>query len=449
MESPKEAHLLFGVMLHGAARLEAGLELTDLESQLVGPVRRLLSDEEVREFGRVYREEAATRSRLFPDTLATRPVSRGYCVADLVADLPGLGEELESLPNANVIDLDAPGGMDAAKAADSGEFLRAVAAYGYGATVVTASAHSPAPASSTVLQARLTAVSFSCEYESNELSGSDEIYWALGAGSDRGAKTSLVTGVYGDVDAGETHSMNVTMFEGPAEKLMVWHAQCWESDHGQADDDLRRTIEEIAAELRDVAAVMGKLPLGTVWEQTTSYVKLLAILADFVSSIIGWLLDDFVAERTVIYDRAALEVLSSIPGYTMGYTFTGPAGEGKYSLSVNVQTQPVSETYPPIAAMWPALPSDFTTGLDAACLVPKYTDRAFVMLFKGSPTSCTTPGFMRLFTLPVRFSRPFGAWPGPFSPTASIRSALCTTTRMASTSSRAAPTAATTCTTTS
>ncbi|MET9693520.1 hypothetical protein ABZY81_34650 [Streptomyces sp. NPDC006514] len=37
------SNLLLGVMRHAAARLEAGLELTDLEARMVAPLRLLLS----------------------------------------------------------------------------------------------------------------------------------------------------------------------------------------------------------------------------------------------------------------------------------------------------------------------------------------------------------------------------------------------------------------------
>jgi len=52
---------LLGAMLHGAARLDAGFELTDLESTLVGLLQGEFSEEEAREIGRVSREEASVR----------------------------------------------------------------------------------------------------------------------------------------------------------------------------------------------------------------------------------------------------------------------------------------------------------------------------------------------------------------------------------------------------
>ncbi|MFF9089874.1 hypothetical protein ACF1BE_26320 [Streptomyces sp. NPDC014991] len=86
--------LLYGVMLRGAARVEAGLELTDLEEQMVSLLRVVASEEEVREFGRVFREEQALgASSLFPAALSQRGLEEGYALADLAGDLPGVREE--------------------------------------------------------------------------------------------------------------------------------------------------------------------------------------------------------------------------------------------------------------------------------------------------------------------------------------------------------------------
>ncbi|GGX46342.1 hypothetical protein GCM10010353_71180 [Streptomyces chryseus] len=60
--APPDVRLLWGTLLRGAARLDAGLELSDLEERLVRPLRWLLSDDEIREMGRVFTEETSVRN---------------------------------------------------------------------------------------------------------------------------------------------------------------------------------------------------------------------------------------------------------------------------------------------------------------------------------------------------------------------------------------------------
>ncbi|MFD6182395.1 hypothetical protein [Streptomyces goshikiensis] len=45
--APRDSALLFGVLLRGAARLDAG-ELTDLEAGLLAPLGHMFSEEELR-----------------------------------------------------------------------------------------------------------------------------------------------------------------------------------------------------------------------------------------------------------------------------------------------------------------------------------------------------------------------------------------------------------------
>jgi hypothetical protein len=102
------AHLLLGVMLRGAARLEAGLELTELEQRLVGILRAVLTEDEIAQFGRVYAEEVAAghAQQVLPDAVNGRDLAAGYTEADLDKDVAALSEEIRSETNLNVVDAD-------------------------------------------------------------------------------------------------------------------------------------------------------------------------------------------------------------------------------------------------------------------------------------------------------------------------------------------------------
>ncbi|MFD3684803.1 hypothetical protein ACFWTE_08315 [Nocardiopsis sp. NPDC058631] len=339
-EAPSRgARIFLGVLLHGAARREAGLELTDLESRLVETIGRVLSKEEINDFGRLFQEDAslAHAAKVFPDSVAGRPLERGYAMEDLVADLPVLREEILAQPNVSVIDLDtlteeqAQGGA----VVDSEEFIKGAQDHGYGVTLVTALGERSTPVGAGLMQDRLELTRFYCGRESTEISGSDEVYWALSAGSDRGVKRSGITRAYGDVDRGETHHLDAdtVVFEGLVDRGLIFTIQCWEEDEG-VDPELAKTVNDISQTLELTASVMKLLPLGKKWEVATAFVELAAAVADLISMILGWLEDDFVQERTLAVDRAALEAIAALPGGTgheVGWNYSR-SSEGSFDL---------------------------------------------------------------------------------------------------------------------
>ncbi|MWA16126.1 hypothetical protein [Streptomyces sp. BA2] len=377
------SRLLYGAMLHGAARLEAGQELTDLEAPLVRLLQRLFSTEGAWEIGRVFLEEESVRnaSTLFPDSLVARPVEQGYTSQDLLADLEVVGEEIRSQPNVSLTDLDAAGaaGADGGDM-DSQEFVHAMADYGYGATVVTASELQKTLGEPKAVQTLLALSKFYCVRESNEASASDEIYWALAAGADQGGKQSSVTRIYENVDKGETHTVDTgtVLFSGSVDKALVCTIHCWERDHSMPDD-LGDTIKDISTAVQDVASFLGKLPLGTPFQTTMKFVELVGLIGELIGEILNWLRDDFVAERTLAFDRAALERLHNRPGREDYWNFNGPSEEGHFQLYI--RSGPMQ--YPTISGGWPGLRgTSFTSNLGAACPVPgSSTD---IYLFRDS-----------------------------------------------------------------
>ncbi|GGR52115.1 hypothetical protein GCM10010219_66420 [Streptomyces netropsis] len=54
--------LLYGVMLRGAARSDAGLRLSDLERRLVRTLRSRMPEGEIYAMGRVFAEESSVKN---------------------------------------------------------------------------------------------------------------------------------------------------------------------------------------------------------------------------------------------------------------------------------------------------------------------------------------------------------------------------------------------------
>ncbi|MFD3701326.1 hypothetical protein ACFWUZ_35355 [Streptomyces sp. NPDC058646] len=298
--------------MHGAARQAAGLELTSLEARLVRTLGAALPDEEeVGEFGRVYTEEEAGRSHLFPDCLALRPVSEGYGEEDLARDLPALAAEIAAQPNVRVIDLDAAEGNEPPGSRTDEEFARAAAAHGWGSTVMTASEEPAVAADAPAIRARMDLTHFWCYRESNEFSGSDEFYWAACAAADEGTRKTSVTRVFGDVDKGETHSFgpDTTVFDGLVKNALIVHIECWEKDHG-SQETVRRMLDEMTTELRTTAEKLALMPLGD-WQASEHYSAMSGMFAELAYALIQAAADDWVAGHVFTYDRAALQRMSA------------------------------------------------------------------------------------------------------------------------------------------
>ncbi|MEU7062902.1 hypothetical protein [Streptomyces sp. NPDC046161] len=305
--------LLYGVMLRGAARVEAGLELTELEERMVSFLRTMMSEEEVRAFGRVYQEEqVAGPSPLFPAALADRDIERGYAFEDLVEDLPGLRGQVMAQPNMGLVDLDRlPEGADL----DSAEFAESLAAYGHAVTVVTASSRlTDVGTASTTENVAIALDRFRCTRASQEPSR-DEIYWALSAASDTGTKQTSITREYGEVITGSISEFDdgTMLFNGPVNRFLTARIICWEADHSPGDwlDKMREAMEDISDllfKLSDaLAAYGGHFPVPQ-YHDLIDYVE----IAGMIGMVITWLIDlftnhdDLVAERTIVLDRAAL-----------------------------------------------------------------------------------------------------------------------------------------------
>ncbi|MFE0643137.1 hypothetical protein [Streptomyces sp. NPDC058877] len=338
------SNLLLGVMLHAAARLEAGLELTDFEARMVAPLRLLLPEEEVRDFGRLYREESAARSTasVFPEVLTSRTLEQGYAAADLVKDLPALREEVLAQANINIVDLDkAEPGQESW---DSAEFIAGQAAYGYGATFVTASQAPPAddPGVAASFIGRVDMYAFLCEDESNEWSASDEIYWGVSSAGAFGARQELLSRVFTNVDKGEWHNFdqNTTLYYGRVNTTLVCNISCWEEDDGGAEwqRQLRDKLRVISTELLkfvDVMEIYGFF--APQYGDFLDYVTITAIVA----RIVAWLIDlfrnddDLIQERTLVFSQDALRKLVTEGGAgSTGWVFNGGDAEGRHRLQL-------------------------------------------------------------------------------------------------------------------
>lgn len=100
---------LMGAMLHGADRMRQGHEPTGLEKLLLDAVGSVLSEEEIKAWGGVYREVAdAGQPTVLPRMFARRSAEEGYSIEDLKRDLPDLVADAMSMANTQIVDPRTP-----------------------------------------------------------------------------------------------------------------------------------------------------------------------------------------------------------------------------------------------------------------------------------------------------------------------------------------------------
>ncbi|MFF3699456.1 hypothetical protein [Streptomyces sp. NPDC002221] len=91
LERNRPANVPAGAAVHVAARLEQGLELWDLEQDLLEVVRAFVGEEETTACGQAYRQASPrTAAGLFPEQISRLPVetarsARSHALADRIA----------------------------------------------------------------------------------------------------------------------------------------------------------------------------------------------------------------------------------------------------------------------------------------------------------------------------------------------------------------------------
>ncbi|WP_437971484.1 RICIN domain-containing protein [Sorangium sp. So ce260] len=320
MQKNRAANPLFGAALHAAARLEAGHELSDLERTLVDALGRGISPEEIKAWGKAYRETKGARTReILPDVIAERPIDQPFTMKDLADALPAQVEEVKAQANVRVVDI--------AKLAPDQEldqrdeaFLAAAKEYGSSFVYFTSSAPQPEPApaatsaegSGEALGASEVFIIQPFNMRTIKRSGdtalgpSDEIFWCFSGGSDEDTWT-FTSKEFGSCDDGDWDSSfdpGDCAFVGRVRDSLALTIDCWEKDAGTifgntseylrtAADHCMRACQELQGDPETDAAGWAALCYLTF--------SLVAELLDLFNNE-----DDFVQGLRFGWDRAAL-----------------------------------------------------------------------------------------------------------------------------------------------
>ncbi|MET8631012.1 hypothetical protein ABZW30_46280 [Kitasatospora sp. NPDC004669] len=333
MQMNRPGNLLFGVLLHAAARLDRGLPLTDLEQRLVDTAGKYLPAGELPGLGRVYGEACARGPiAVLPRVITDLPLEKGFGSADLTAALPALAEEITAQPNVRIVDVSR---LAEGESIDTDEDIAAMADYGRGITILTAP---PQDASLTgPITVRVRMHKFHVVEESAGEVGADEIYWGLGAGSDTTAKKSFDTREYGSIHTGEVHHFDYVygketyLFNGTVDKHMSAEIQCWEADN--SPDSFYQKLRDALADFADHAADTSS-EISQAYDnearKAAAWAALLSLGAGLLNALLGLFVndDDLVHERSFGWTRDYLISMSRMPNGENYFHFNG--GDGGY-----------------------------------------------------------------------------------------------------------------------
>ncbi|WP_438007372.1 RICIN domain-containing protein [Sorangium sp. So ce321] len=323
MQKNRAANPLFGAALHAAARLEAGHELSDLEHTLVDALGKGFGQQEIKAWGKAYRETKGAHTReIVPDVIADRPIDQPFTMKDLADALPAHVEAVMAQGNVRVVDIAnlAPGQeLDQRDEA----FLAAAREYGSSFVYFTSSAPQPEPApaptsaegSGEALGAGEVFIVQPFNMRTIKRSGdtifdpSDEIFWCCSGGSDEDSWT-FTSRVFDSCDDGDWDSRfdpGDYAFVGRVSDSLALSIDCWEKDSGaifgKAPEYLR-----VAADHCWRACVELQ---GDPERNAAKWAALIAATFDLVATVLDLIEneDDFVAGVRMGWDRAALLAL--------------------------------------------------------------------------------------------------------------------------------------------
>ncbi|MEU8465772.1 hypothetical protein [Streptomyces sp. NPDC029003] len=353
-------NVVFGAALHAADRLGRGEKPTDLEADLLRVLRAALSEEEIGEWGRVYREAMTARGSVVgvPEVITSRAVSEGFGYADLAGQLETLGRVWSAQSNTALTDREAM----AAGVFDSPAFVAGTQQWGFGVTGSAlgnggrglldwhpdqdeeAADQEPAPDAGAAGEgggrSAPQTFSFMLEFENFNVARTvgdgwpttrDEIRWTSGGSSNLMRAEAFVSQEFGGdkTGTGQTAAFDTykrKVFQGAASTGLTLNVTCWEVDKGDGNvDSLGEALQTLNQHV-----LSNPLWAALVELSGSTLLGLLSDLTSFASTVIDLVAkDDRSCTRTVFLDRHDLAVLSHRGRAPWNFN-----GDGHHTLTV-------------------------------------------------------------------------------------------------------------------
>ena len=183
---------------------------------------------------------------------------------------------------------------------------------------------------------KVTAVSFKAVDESSlDWSGSDEPFWVFGSVANGGTAYSTRSGVFGDVDTGETRSMSSQCLFGCsgvgelAPSGMGLSIESWENDNGNVD--------EIFYDVADAFDDIGGLAPAFGAPQWTE--KAGVAMTKAANFILDWYGDDLLGKAEFAYspEFLGLKLPATGASFTDTRTLGGSSADATYQITLQVR----------------------------------------------------------------------------------------------------------------
>ncbi|MFI6803206.1 hypothetical protein [Streptosporangium canum] len=316
----QKANVVFGATLHAADRLRQGEQLTELEDRLLQALQIVVPEEEIKDWGRVYRETVSARGTLagVPEVITSRPVSEGYDFADLMKDLPAVAEEWMAQSNTALID---PEALAAGADFDSPEFIEGMREWGFGvsapAVLTTPGKEQAAQDGERADPVYRVGLAFENFHVHRTVGDGwpnvrDEIRWISGGSSDMNEARPFLSEEFGGntATAGKTPAFslwNRSVFGGRTKVGLILSVACWEWDTGDGNDDsIGERLQDMNNNLflniawAAIVEMSGSWLLGLLTEITSTAIKVIHLVAR----------NDLSSARTFFLDQETLALLS-------------------------------------------------------------------------------------------------------------------------------------------
>lgn len=334
--------LLFGVILHAAARSTQGKALSPLEARFL-PILRTFCDNDEQELthygscyerhkaqARVSREKAA-----FPACILGLDNHTPYTTERLQRDVCDLSPEIASEPSNQVIDMSkVPVGLPV----DSKEYLdRLREADGQGVTVLTA------PASSASGRRRnkqnesppkLRAKGFTpLKYPD---SFSSPMYWAMASGSQSRIGMKEVTRKIERVAQNNRFNLGNVLFEGDSGGPVLAHIQCWQESEGDSSWSTR--LEEALQQISDMCVAAAQEAMAIIGDkgelEPAPVVRAMGANANNLINELRGPRDGLMATRTIGWTPEGLDYFNEMEDRTTRIEFQR---EDYYLMELEIQ----------------------------------------------------------------------------------------------------------------
>lgn len=304
LSTNKENNWLLAIVLNAFTRLADDAKLTDLDKIVVDAFKKNgFKTSELKRQGETAKAMSdQLRQDIFPIDFVNM---KAFSMKDLQTEAPKIVRRVIARPNVATMDIaEIHAGRKTIR--DFGPVPRAVAREFASQVLIAVEPTATAP-SATPPKYTIKATEFHCtDRQTDSVFGpSDEIYWIFGSLGNATAVTTR-TGVFGDVDNGETRSF--TAGDG-----CIWGQNCgaqafpdgeigtliqlWEHDEGNMDN-VRAGVAAAFAAAAGILAATGV----AAW---------IAAVVAGVGAVLHWLLgfldDDHIADQTIVFSRAVVD----------------------------------------------------------------------------------------------------------------------------------------------